>query len=283
MRLDSHVHIASHEVIANLHNVVTAEGITHYVAIINDLDLIEHLDESGARGIPFYRLKQPLSQSICHDLDKRVAGFKLHLRHPVTKNKEGEALTISEKHMGRICDAAAHSGRPLLFHTDADEPEICSLPMLAELARRHPQTIFIAAHTGVLTQEYQGKRYEPKLWQAICEGAVRQNLRLLCEIENLFADTALLGSDYPERSPDPDFKLNLFVRVVEDLGSEHRKTLVDKLFVGTDFPCYWDPNNVRTGYSHQIDCLRKIFKQDFDVNRMSQNFLNLLHRDSLKD
>ena len=276
MKLDSHVHVTGHEVIVKLRDAAAAEGVTHYVAILNDLSLIEHLDKAGARGIPFYRLKEPLAPVKTHDPESRVAGYKLHLRHPITKSKDGETLSISEKHMGGICDRAARLGRPLLFHTDADRPEICSLPMLAELAECHPQTVFIAAHTGVLTQEYQGSPYEPGVWKTICERTVRQNLKLLCEVENLYADTALLGRDFPERSPDPEYKLELFAGVVEGLSPAERNTLVNKLFVGTDFPCFWEAANEKSGYRYQIECMRRVFGPDFDVNQMSRNFLNLL-------
>ena len=39
----------------------------------------------------------------------------------------------------RVQDTGTHN-LPLVLHSDADEPEICSLPMLAILAKLHPET-----------------------------------------------------------------------------------------------------------------------------------------------
>ncbi|OHB82303.1 MAG: hypothetical protein A2Z38_00285 [Planctomycetes bacterium RBG_19FT_COMBO_48_8] len=63
-----------------------------------------------------------------------------------------------------------------------------------------------------------------------------------------------------------------------------RKALFNKLFIGMDFPCFWDPpwkcsfqrKDPQASYAYQVYCMRTVFKQDYDENKMAQNFLNLL-------
>ena len=276
MRIDSHTHIPDRDVIEKLGRVVLSEGITHYLAILNDLNLIEHLDKAGAQGIPFQRLRNPSVQTIDLHPDERIGGYKLHLRHPTTQNDDGQTVTIAEEHIGHICRGAARVGRPLLFHTDADQPEICSLPMLAQLAGHFTEVNFIAAHTGVYTGEYQGEESTPERWEAICRSLLKKNLELLIEVRNLYADTALLGRDSPERSSDPDFKLKSFIEVVDEFSPTQKKELAKKLFIATDFPCFWNPDDPKSSYGYQVDCLRKVLKSELDEEGMAQGFLNLI-------
>lgn len=276
-RLDSHVHVPDSRAIERLHDYVAGDRLTHYAALVDNLSLIEELKARvGARCIPFHRLRKPLEHPIDSLSENSVAGYKLHLRHPMTTDGKGETVAATEKHLGKICEEAGRLGRPVLFHSDADEPDICSLPLLAELARRHPQTKIIAAHWGMYTQEYQAAKNTPQEWERKLRPLVPQNVRLLLEIKNLYADVALLGRDFPERSADHDFKLKLLVAEVEALKPAQRKILLGKLFIGTDFPAFRDTGDPRIGYLYQRDCMRRLFKEELEEDRMTSNFLSLL-------
>lgn len=277
MRIDTHVHVADSRVTKALAEYVTNEGITHYTALMPDLGLIDELERNvSARCIPFHRLTEPLAQRVESFSDSPAAGYKLHLRHPMTRDRDGQPVAATEKHLGRICAEAGRLGRPILFHSDADEPEICSLRLLAELAKRYPQTRIIAAHWGMYTQEYQATKSTAEEWESKLRVLVPQNVRLLLEVNNLYADTALLGRDFPERSAHPGFKLELLIKEVEALRPAQRKALCKKLFIGTDFPNFRKAGDPNIGYVYQRDCMREIFKKDYDEDRMVRDFLRLL-------
>ena len=62
-----------------------------------------------------------------------------------------------------------------------------------------------------------------------------------------------------------------------------RRALLDKLFIGTDFPCFrrpaspaGGPGRPRGAYGHQARCTRDLFGDDLDEARMAENFLSLL-------
>ena len=150
--------------------------------------------------------------------------------------------------------------------------------MLAELAKRYPKTNIIAAHWGMYTQEYQGTKTTPEEWESKLRVLVPQNLRLLLEVKNLYADQILLGRDFPERSADPGFKLKLLIKEVGSFSPAEQKALCDKMFIATDFPSFLQRYPIETvgyPYLYQLECMRTIFK-DYDEDRMASNFLRLL-------
>jgi len=273
MRLDAHTHIFDYSRIEEMREVVAREGITHYVGMTRDVELLGRLDEAGARGLPFLwaniRERLPLE-------GPPVAGYKIHPRH--TEPRGTSFYVANEETLGPICRDAGRMGRPLLFHTDCDWPRACSLPMLAELAILHPETAFIAAHLGVYSQEYFLKNYTPEEWMPVARQAMRQNVQLLLCTGNLYADTTKFGLDFSLRAPDTDFKFTIFADAVGALTPAARKALVDKLFIGTDFPCDWnlDPSLPGHSYNHQVACMRQIFGDDLDEDRMTRHFLALL-------
>ncbi len=288
MRLDAHIHVYGYDSIEKLKAYVRTEGITHIAASLYDrnLDLIERLDESGARGIPFRRLEfKNLPRLGDSPYDAHVAGFKLHPRKG-NPTDDGTLFTASPERLGDLCKAAGSAGKPLLFHTDADEPYPCTLPMLADLAQRYPNTTLIAAHLGVYTHEFYVKEYTPQEWEPMVEPLFRENLQMLLDIDNLYGETARFGSDWPTRSPDPEHRIKIFSEVVGGFTRAQRKKLLSKIFVGTDFPCFYEPITVanidlgpiylRTTYRYQANCLREVFQDDFDEDQMVENFLKLL-------
>jgi hypothetical protein len=277
MRLDSHVHVWGDKTIKQLHEYMATEGVTHFVGMVRELGLVKELRENfGARCIPFHRVTSPLEEFIAPPSDSPLGGFKIHLRLPLMHDRDGDPVVANEKHLGKICEAAGRLGRPLVFHSDADEPEICSLPMLAKLAKQHPKTTIIAAHWGLYTQEYQGTKSEPAKWEPRLRAVVPQALQLLLEVKNLYADTARLGKDFPERSADPEFKVKLLIKEVGSLRPAQRKALCDKIFIGTDFPGFRKADDPTRGYPYQAECMRRIFNDDYDEDRMASNFLRLL-------
>lgn len=277
LRLDSHVHVPSRKAIKPLADYVAHDGITHYVAILPDLGLIDELRRTvNACCIPFYRVRKPLEQPVAALADLPIAGYKLQLRHPTTYDSAGSPVAATEKHLGAFCEAAGKLGRPILFHTDADEPDICSLPMLADLARRHPETTFIAAHWGMYSQEYEADKSTPRVWEVKLRGLVSQNVKLILEVNNLYADVALLGRDFPERSADPEFKLKLLVKEIGGLSAAERLALSKKLFIGVDFPAFRTKNDPKIGYLYQRDCVRRIFGEAYDESQTVGRFLSLV-------
>ena len=282
------MHVSGHGSIEKLKSYARAEEITHMTAILHDhdMDLIELLVEGGTRVFPFRRLdfKNPprLGDSPC---DAQVAGFKLHPRKG-NPTDDGTLFTASPKRLGDLCEAAGSAGKPLLFHTDADEPCPCSLPMLADLAQRYPNTTLVAAHLGVYTQEFYVREYTPQEWEPMVEPLFREHLQLLLDVDNLYSETARFGSDWPMRSPDPEHRIKVFAEVVGGFTRAQRRRLLSKIFVGTDFPCFSEPITVanvdlgpiylRSTYRYQANCMREIFLDDFDEDQIVQNYLKLL-------
>jgi hypothetical protein len=281
------------------------QGITHYVGIVSvftgsqepvresgrDKALLPYLDAEGVKCIPFEWIDVFDHKDHPH-LNPSFAGYKIHPRQTNLKGKwtdacspgnNGEIFRISEDNVGRICEAAGKLHRPLLFHTDADVPSAGSLPMLAELARNHPNTTFIAAHLGLGGWEFFVRKYTPAEWEPLVEPQLQKNVQLLIETPNLYADTATFGVDYPTRTADCDFSFKQFVKVVDTLDARHKAALSGKLFIGTDYPSWWDglkpyfgAKNPRGSYAYQEFCMRTTFKQYFDGTRMADNFFRLV-------
>lgn len=294
MRLDSHTHIFyaknqayrpwNWDVIECMSEYVAEQGVTHFVALMRDKEFEKYayrLDhECGARCIPFHWINVGKAQPDWPELPETfsltgtAAGIKIHPRQ--TKSKDGSFFRATEETVGKVCDEAEKVGKPLLFHTDADEPNPCSVPMLAELAINHPDTNFIAAHLGVYGQEYYIKEYTPQEYAKIAEAAMKENLQLFLDTKNLYGDTAILGRCFPARSPDPDFRSKLLARTVGTFSAAARKTLIGKLFIGADYPCFYVADNPRSKYPYQVERMRAIFKEDFDETQMALNFISLL-------
>jgi len=285
MRLDSHTHMYDEGTIQRWKQVVGPLGITHYVAIMKDasLHMIDRLDEAGARGIPFHWIdlgkKDPFR-------DVPVAGYKLHPRQTVLPG--GGLFNCTPGNLRAICERAAREGRPLLFHTDGDDPNPASVSMLAQLCREFPKTTIIAAHMGVYTQERFITQYSAEVFEAMIEPLWQMNIRLVIDTPNLYGDTTKFGMDYPWRSRDPMCRFKAFKKVVQSLSRKDRRRLVGKLFVGTDFPHFSVPGEdqsecldgtscVRDSHlGFQVECMREAFGDIFDEDRMVMTFFALL-------
>ncbi len=282
MRLDSHIHL--YDGGGNIDMIgqyFINEGLTHGQVIVRtkDLHLLPKMKKVIGPGlIPFEWPFNPLELKV--DEKAPVLGYKIHLRKPVNYSPDGSPVTAASKELDPICAAAENLGRPFLFHSDADAPEICTLPQMAEQAQRHPDTAFIAAHTAAYTQEFQGDPITIKEWEAKLPGVLKQNFGLLLDVKNLYADTVLIGRDYPERSANPRFKLNLIIKMVAVMSKAKRKALINKLFIGTDFPWFYNKEKFSDGYYYQVLCMKEVFGRAFNETQMTKNFINLLPEDT---
>lgn len=279
MRLDSHIHIVPHgKNIVGLGKYMKREDITHAAVFLehDDLALLPRLQKLGPGVIIFDRLRRPLEQHIDPRPDSPVLGYKIHLRKPVVTCKDGRFLAADDAALDRLYGEAEDVARPLVFHSDADDPKLCTLPQIANAARRHPGTSFIAAHVGAFSQEYQGDKMSVEQWQSLVPGALAENIGLLLDVKNLYADTAILGRDFPERTPDPEEKLDLVIRELGRLAAAEKSKLQSKLFIGTDYPWFYKPKDPRGGYRFQRDCAARVFGDDFNETRITKNFLKLL-------
>ena len=95
------------------------------------------------------------------------------------------------------------------------------------------------------------------------------------DIDNLYAETTLIGQDYPERSADPEFKLTHMIQLADGCSPAKWKALTAKLFIGTDFPWFYKKDDSKGGYRFQRECLAPILKEDFDETGMTKRFLVL--------
>ena len=278
MRLDSHIHLYDGGGnIELIKQYVEWAGLTHAQVIVRtkDLKLMPELKTIGPGFIPFEWPANPLKLKV--DAATPVVGYKIHLRKPELFNDKRERINAASKELDSICDAAERLGRPFLFHSDADDPQICTMPQMAELAQRHKETAFIAAHTAAYTQEFQsGETVSPAEWREKLPRILKQNFELLLDVENLYADTVLLGRDYPERGDDPAFKLNLMINMVKQMSSAKKKKLVNKLFIGTDFPWFYKKEIPDSSYMFQVESMKQIFSSDFNETKTAKNFINLL-------
>ena len=285
MRLDAHTHTYSNTLEKWPPNIEST-GVTHYVAIMRDADLvmIPKLDEAGAHGIPFHWLDLSKADPFIEEVE--VAGYKLHLRQ--TPPRGNRPLYATKEDLGHICERAAREHRPLLFHTDGDDPNPSSVPMLAQLCRDYPDTTIIAGHMGVYTQERFITQYQAEVFAPMLEPLWRMHVRLVLETPNLYGDITKFGMDYPWRAPHPLARFDAFRKVVQQLPAAERVALHDKLFVGTDFPHFWktdeeesaclqDPTIVPAShYGFQAECMARAFGELFDEDRMAENFFRLL-------
>lgn len=273
LALDAHVHVFDADTIEALRGVVASDGLTHFVAILDDLGLIERLGLTGACGLPFQWVHDWREPAI----DPRAAGIKLHTREPLGS---AETFCISSQCLAKVSALAGRMGRPILIHTDADQPATCSLPMLAELAGDHPDTTFIAAHAGVFPGPYfaesAGQEHPPGRWREVAAAALRENVQLLLDVGNLYADTVLFGADDPSCGDDPELRFDLFREVLAELTPAQRGELAGKLFVGTDFPCFWSPERPVGAYRAQADRMQSLFGEAFDEDRTARRLLALL-------
>ncbi len=277
MRLDSHIHLYDGGGnIEQIKQYFIDEGLTHGQVIIRtkDLHLMPKLKTIGPGFIPFEWPLNPLELKV--DPNGPVLGYKIHLRKPVNYETNGQPVNATSKAFDPICDAAEKLGRPLLFHSDADQPKICTLPQMAELAGRHSETAFIAAHLAVYTQEYQGEPNSVDEWESMLPEILKDNFDLLLDVKNLYADTVLIGRDYPERSNNPRYKLDLMIQMVASMNKAKRKALVKKIFIGTDYPWFHKQDDPNGGYRFQKECLKEIFPDEFDETQTTKNFIAIL-------
>ncbi len=288
MRLDAHTHTYP-DTLAKWPANLAITGVTHYVAILRerDLGLIPRLAETGAVGIPFHWLD--LSKDDPFVEHPPVAGYKLHLRQ--TPPRGNRPVYATKEDLGHICERAARERRPLLFHTDGDDPNPSSVPMLAQLCRDCPEATIIAGHMGVYTQERFITQYQAEVFAPMLEHLWRMHVRLVLETPNLYGDVTKFGMDYPWRAPQPMARYEAFRKVVAELAQDEQSALLDKLFLGTDFPHFWeadqeesacltDPSVVPAShYGLQARCMAEAFGELFDEERMAENFLRLLPND----
>jgi len=290
MRLDSHTHMYDQTTIEKWKMVVKPLGVTHYVAIMKDanLDMMGRLEEAGAKGIPFHWIDLSKKDPF---LEVPVAGYKLHPRQTVLPGGGLFNCIRKNERMADICERAAREKRPLLFHTDGDDPNPASVSMLAQLCHEFPDTTMIAAHMGVYTQERFITEYSSEVFQHMIEPLWQMNIRLVLETPNLYGDVTKFGMDYSWRSPDPMHRFKAFKKVVRSLSRSEREKLVNKLFVGTDFPHFTVPGAEQSECldgttcvedSHlgfQMECMKEAFGGLFDEDRLVENFYSLLPDD----
>ena len=273
LRFDAHVHIFDEGVIDSYAQIAASDGITHFAAILDNMDLTSSLARTGATALPIQWIHDRRDPRI----DPRAAGIKIHPREPL---ESAATFRICGDDLGDVCELAGRMGRPILIHTDADQPRTCTMPMLAELARQAPETTFVAVHAGVFPGPYfaesAGREYEPSRWRAVALAALRESAELLLDQPNLYADTTLFGCDDPARGAGPDFRFHLFEQLVADLTHDRPRALLDKLFIGTDFPCFWSPDRPEGAYAHQARRMHDLFAEDLDETRMAESFLSLL-------
>ena len=278
MRLDSHIHLYDGGGNIDLiRQYFGWAGLTHGLVIVRtkDLHLMPQLKTISPGFVPFEWPLNPLKLKV--DASVPVLGYKIHLRKPMQKNDKGAIINAASKELDPVCSAAERLGRPFLFHSDADDPQICNMPQMAELAQRHPGTAFIAAHTAAYTQEFEsGISIPPGEWQAKLPGILKQNFEMLLDIDNLYADTVLLGRDYPERGDDPLYKLKLMMEQVGKMNTATKRKLVSKLFIGTDFPWNYKKDDPDSGYMYQVKCMKEIFGSDFNETVTTKNFIAIL-------
>ncbi len=282
MRLDSHIHLYDGGGNIDLiRQYFEWAGLTHGQVIVRtkDLHLMPEIKKINPGVIPF---EWPLNpQDLKVDASIPVLGYKIHLRKPIYYDKSGKPINAASKELDAICSAAERLGRPFLFHSDADDPQICNMGQMAELAQRHPHTAFIAAHTAAYTQEFEsGIAIPAKEWQKKLPRILKENFELLLDVENLYADTVLLGRDYPERGDDPNYKLKLMIKQVGEMSPAKKKKLVGNLFIGTDFPWNYKKDDPKSYYSYQVKCMEEIFGADFDETQTTKNFIALLPESS---
>ena len=284
MRLDAHTHTYQ-DTNEKWQSMLETTGVTHYVAIMRDADLvmIPKLDDAGAKGIPLHWLDLTKDDPF---LDVDVAGYKLHMRQ--TPPKGGKPVYAVKEDVGHICKRSAREHRPLLFHTDGDDPNPSSVPMLAQLCRDFPETIIIAGHMGVYTQERFITQYETAVFEPMIENLWRMNIRLVLDTPNLYGDITKFGMDYTWRATNHMVRFATFKKVVQELSREEKAALHDKLFIGTDFPHFWkadedqsfcleDKTIVPSSHlAFQVNCMADVFGDLFDEDRMAQNFFRLL-------
>ncbi len=278
MRLDSHIHLYDGGGNIDLIRQYFAwAGLTHGQVIVRtkDLHLMPQLKTIAPGFIPFEWPLNPLELKV--DASIPVLGYKIHLRKPMQKNKQGKIINAGSKELDPICSAAERLGRPFLFHTDADNPQICNMSQIAQLAQRHNGTAFIAAHTAAYSQEFEsGISIPANEWQAKLPGILKQNFEMLLDIKNLYADTVLLGRDYPERGKDPLYKLKLMMKQVDKMSTATKQQLLNKLFIGTDFPWNYKKNDPKSSYIYQVKYMREIFGSLFNETTTTKNFIAIL-------
>ncbi len=280
MRLDTHIHILSGgKKLDELERYLMLEGITHAVMLFrtNDLEFLPRVQKMNACIIPFHRPANPLEPFVDPDPESPILGYKIHLRHPVVINKAGQPVAADDEGLYPMCSAAEKVGRPFLFHTDADDPKLCSIPRLANLAGRFTLTNFIAAHWPFYSQEYQADALKQEDFEYKAPAVLKESIDILLDVKNLYGDVALLGRDFPERTNDPDFKLKLLKTEVEKMSRVKKRAILNKLFIGTDFPGFYKKQDEpRIGYHFQKECMTLVFGKDFNETKMTRNFLDLL-------
>ncbi len=287
MRIDTHVHVSGSATLAQLASVAPSLGMTHYVAIMDRetlADLANDLGNIGARGIPFLWADATAGRAA---MEAPVAGYKVHPRQ--TRMPDGGPFECTLENLRPACELAAETHRPLLFHTDGDEPNPNSVPMLAEVARAFPDTTIIAGHMGVYTQEFvAGQEYTPETWEPRVEALFRENLRLIADVPNLYGDITKFGMDFPPRTNNPMHRLDVFTQVVQSMAEADRAVLARKLVTGSDFPYFWNPDHpenaplkgaecvAESHLAFQVECMERAFAGLFDEDTMVREFLSLL-------
>jgi len=269
-RLDTHIHVKDEQIIPEIIDYIRRERLTHFVPLLDHEEFIERLSGHGAEVLPF----QWLHPFHTDRLAGWALGYKLHPREPFLR---GEPFSLDEPRLHAICQEAGERGRPVLIHTDADRPLRCTMPMAAALARRHRDTSFVACHAGTCAGPYFhdcSGPYTREQWSGLARRAIEASLALLIQQENLYADCLLLGIDEGERTDDPDFGMQLLQESVGELTDSDRRTVVDKLFIGTDFPYCVMHGGPPDSYSDQLRRMQ-VALGEFDEKRAAQRFLEL--------
>ena len=206
------------------HAVVLPEpGLWHAGRIPADNDtVVAACARSGGRMIPFCTVNTYDRREAMDELRRclgplRMRGIKFH---PWL-----QATSPSTEAMDEVCEAAAESNVPILFH-DGTPP--FSLPsQIALLARRHPRVTIILGHAGLFQhwrEAIAALRAVENLWGCLCgpyPAALREVLRR-CDRQRL-----LWGSDFGFGFADSvGYRLGLMDRL--GLTEEEKRQILEE-------------------------------------------------------
>ncbi len=66
------------------------------------------------------------------------------------------------------------------------------------------------------------------------------------------------------------------VKQVDKMSTATKKQLLNKLFIGTDFPWNYKKNDSKSSYKYHVKCMREIFGSHFNETTTTKNFIAIL-------
>ena len=172
--------------------VLPHAGLVHAGKITRDNDEeAAACAKSDGRMIPFCTVHPYYEREALAELERclHVLKFRGVKFHPWL-----QGTSPSSAVMDKACDVAGAYGVPVLFH-DGTPP--FSLPsQIALLARRHPQTVFILGHLGLLDhwrEAIAAMNHTENLWGCLCSPHVAALDQLVSRCDK---SRLLWGSDH---------------------------------------------------------------------------------------